>query len=329
VSAKLVHHTEDVVMPFVSVGGLIPMLSAVASWSERDEERARQKDKLAAQVTIVRGVTGSAPQFLLTVAYLVTLNQWGDFIAVSSATVSLIVAVYAFAAEAEKEECGAAILGGHLLMDYDEGLLRLRCGCTDLSQKAKSWLQEQSASLQLPHLWRGRALATYLTSDLILRAIAVCAVVSSWIDSSPTRQRETGAALLFGAVVFLLVSGALFPSGRESHGYVQVSGLRQSQQVGLALSLYSALFAPMTALILHFGSYALLELVASTSLAVGITLLYLPSLVPSFLGGVGLTLLLFALAAAKLYIFYQFFWSSFASAGTILTARRQGYQEQA
>ena len=160
-------------------------------------------------------------------------------------------------------------------------------------------LDEQAASLQQPHLWRGRALAAYLGSDLMLRAIAVCAVVSSWIDSSPTRQRETGAALLFGAVVFLLVSGALFPSGRESHGYVQVSGLRQSQQVGLALSLYSALFAPMTALILHFGSYALLELVASTSLAVGITLLYLPSLVPSFLGGVGLTLLLFALAAAK------------------------------
>lgn len=195
VSAKLVHHTEDVVMPFVSVGGLIPMLSAVASWSERDEERARQKDKLAAQVTIVRGVTGSAPQFLLTVAYLVTLNQWNDFIAVSSATVgslhcthrhlhyhthrsthshtstrlhprrhpshphtrsestltptpnptrgarqaSLIVAAYAFAAEAEKEESGATILGGHLLVDSDEGSLRLQCGCKDLAQKAKTW----------------------------------------------------------------------------------------------------------------------------------------------------------------------------------------------
>ena len=69
---KLVHHTEDVVMPFISLGGFIPFFSTMASWAESDPERSKQKDTLAAQIRVMRALVGSAPQFLLTFAYLFT-----------------------------------------------------------------------------------------------------------------------------------------------------------------------------------------------------------------------------------------------------------------
>ena len=112
-SAKLVHRTEDVAMPFISLGGLIPILGTMASWAEDDHRRQEEKDKLSAQIRALRGMVGSAPQFVLTLAYILYHNQWNDFLAVISLTSSLIVGVYGLAAEAERAEIGNFFLGGH------------------------------------------------------------------------------------------------------------------------------------------------------------------------------------------------------------------------
>jgi hypothetical protein len=129
VMEQLVENTEMVAMPFVSLSGLIPMLSTAASWVEHDAAasaddsetaathlgRAQQKKLLAAQVRMTRGLVGSAPQCILTFAYLLTQNNWNDFIAVLSVTASMLVAVYAVAAEAERPELGNFVLGGNFV----------------------------------------------------------------------------------------------------------------------------------------------------------------------------------------------------------------------
>ncbi|KOO35793.1 hypothetical protein Ctob_015493, partial [Chrysochromulina tobinii] len=309
VMEQLVENTEMVAMPFVSLSGLIPMLSTAASWVEHDAAasaddsetaathlgRAQQKKLLAAQVRMTRGLVGSAPQCILTFAYLLTQNNWNDFIAVLSVTASMLVAVYAVAAEAERPELGNFVLGGNFVKGEEAKVKAKVAPATPLPrgkgiqhrptfahpspERMSAWIKEREIEIHAD--WRdqqkGRILMGYYFLDLVLRALAAAACIASWSQYGMLPFDSLTTVLL--ALSYLIGSVMLFPAKKDSVGY---NALSTNPFCGALLLLYATIATPASALILCFPAYFVCECMASTALSVGITLIHLPGLLNLF-----------------------------------------------
>jgi len=242
-SAKLVHRTEDVVMPFISLGGLIPILGTMASWAEDDHRRQEEKDMLSAQIRALRGMVGSAPQFVLTLAYILYHNQWNDFLAVISLTSSLIVGVYGLAAEAERAEIGDFFLGGHYrsakanaaterssfkkgsapaaTQKRDQKRQRRPSVSSISPDKMQSWVKSQAEQVVQKEAHLVRVLMVYYGLDLFLRAVTVASCLASWQYGGASQIGNW--AVMLGGWVYLTASAAAFPTRGQTVGYLALS----------------------------------------------------------------------------------------------------------
>ena len=331
-NAKLVHHTEDVVMPFVSLGGLIPILATLASAAETDLARSKDKDKLAAQATITRGLAGSSPQFILSAAYLSTTSSWDNVFIVASATTSLIVSVYGLACEAQKPEVGHYVVGGHYVVEEDKLSRELREGdfvkgirsdvpsfAMPSLSSAKYHMEKQLMLVQQPEQWKTRTLMAYLLADLVLRSLVVSAIVSSWMEMSERWHRFNDVALGTLIGCYLVTSAAIFPTIRNTVGYI---ALATSPCVGYFLAVYTTSLSPFTALMLSTPTYARVECYGSTAVSLLLIFLYFGGYGAGFFGNIALALLVMSCAASKLMLFQQAIWPSFAADGS-LSYRKQ------